>query len=95
MEKGVGRENNYKKKKTHIYVHYYTINEQKTCVNAIRVARHFACSKPAAGIYCIVMNVMIHKEIIITRMEERSKLAAKFHVFNFVYSLKKRNLRLN
>lgn len=65
MEKGVGRENNYKKY-THIYVHYYTINEQKTCVNAIRVARHFACSKPAAGIYCIVvMNVMIHKEIII------------------------------
>jgi len=69
-------------------MHYYTINEQKTCVNAIRVARHFACSKPAAGIYCIVMNVMIHKETIIIRMEEKSKLAAKF-------SLKKGDFFLN
>jgi len=74
-------------------VHYYTINEQKTCINAIRVARHFACSKPAAG--SMAMNVMIHKEIIIIRMEERSKLEAKFHVFNFIYSLKKGDLLLN
>lgn len=40
-ETSVGRENNYKKQNAYIFIHIlYAINEQKTCVNAIRVAMH-------------------------------------------------------
>lgn len=54
------RENNYKKKKKkrknvficiHTFV-LYAINEQKTCVNAIRVATHDTLHAVNLGIYC-------------------------------------------